>query len=194
MTPFEYLQQERPKYPFLMSDEQIGELLNKVAWQYRATGMALLGKESGSNVPTPSGKRVSSDFLVHVPTKTGHDIFTNNASQNAILVPFEWGPGPENLSSMIAGGARSIVLPSDPGGGGSVPGPTPTPSPATNYEARIATLEQQVKNLNENILARLGWLENGQTGPDHSGTGTGKVFGYPISVQVTTKPVPKAKS
>jgi hypothetical protein len=74
----------------------------------------------------------------------------------------------------------------------------PTTDPA--LEQRVTKLEQEVKNLNENILARLKWLETGQTGPDYKGTGTGKVtvnipfFGsrsVPVSIEVLSKPVIK---
>jgi hypothetical protein len=139
MTPLEMLRTMRIGYPTLMSPAQLGALLNAVAWAYRDQGMALLGKPGGNNVPAPSGALISSDFLVHVPSRTGHDVLTDNgtstepATRNGIILGFEWGPGPEDLSAPLASGARTIVFATDPGavvlpGDPKPPGPGPMPA------------------------------------------------------------------
>jgi hypothetical protein len=48
-----------------MSNDQLGELLNAVAWQHRAEGYGLLAKPQGSNCLQPqTGTRVSRDILM----------------------------------------------------------------------------------------------------------------------------------
>lgn len=114
-TPFETLNAYRQQYPTPMSEAQIGELLNRTAWDYRDQGMKLLGKPAGANCPTPSGVRISCDYLVHGPSVTGHDVF-QDAGPNGITKPvrFSWGPGKEDLASAVRSGARSIVDPTLP--------------------------------------------------------------------------------
>lgn len=153
MTPFETLVALRAHYGAFPSPADKGELLNRLAWTYRATGMALLGKPAGNNVPTPSGALVSSDFLVHVPSQTGHDVLTGNDQRDAIPVAFEWGPGPEPLADLLASGARTIVLPTDPGGVVVGPGPSPAPG-GTDFallEPRVVRLEALLEEMVKQI-------------------------------------------
>lgn len=135
-TPFETLALYRQQYPVVMSDAQLAELLNRVAWVYRAEGMKLLGKAGGRNCPLPSGLRISCDYLVHSPSLSGHDVFTDNGTadipptRNGVLVGFTWGPGPEDLSGAIADHSRTLVDPERPDDSTTpVPTPTPTPTP-----------------------------------------------------------------
>ena len=147
-TPAEALATYRQQYPTPMATAaQIGELLNRVAWEFRASGMKLLGKAGGANCPMPNGKPISCDYLVHGPSLTGHDVF-QDAGPGGLTrpVPFTWGPGPEDLAGAISSGARTVVDPilpdsvNDP----SVPGPiTPNPGPS---DPKLGTLLQQTLN------------------------------------------------
>ena len=205
MTPFETLVKYRAAYGDKMTPAQKGELLNRVAWDFRDQGMALLGKAGGSNVPTPDGHLISSDYLVHVPTQTGHDVLTGNDTRDAIPVSFEWGPGPEDLAGYLASKERTIVLPTKPVGVIDLPadpadttGDTDTHGDTNNVavlEQKVSDLEGAFKNLKENALARLKWLETGETGPDYEGEGAGdaRIFGYrvPFTVSVLSHPIKK---
>jgi hypothetical protein len=65
MTPLDTLVALRKTYPTPMSNNQLGELLNAVAWQHRAEGYGLLAKPQGSNCLQPqTGTRVSRDILM----------------------------------------------------------------------------------------------------------------------------------
>lgn len=64
-TPLETLQTIRPLYPTPMSNAQLGEMLNQVAWLHRAEGYGLLYKPAGANCPQPqTGIKVSRDILM----------------------------------------------------------------------------------------------------------------------------------
>jgi hypothetical protein len=43
--------------------EQLGALLNAVAWAHRAEGWGLSAKPSGNNIPAPDGTRIAADIL-----------------------------------------------------------------------------------------------------------------------------------
>jgi len=115
----------------------------------------LLGKPSGNNVPQPgTGAPISSDYIVHVPTQTGHDVLSGRDDGTTAVVPFTWGPGPEDLAGAIASGARSIVLPVMPMDGGSLPADPPEHPPTDDrpdvppdVSPRVAQLEAEVTGL-----------------------------------------------
>jgi hypothetical protein len=65
MTPLDTLIELRKTYPTPMSNNQLGELLNAVAWTHRAEGYGLLRKPSGANCRQPqTGIPVSRDILM----------------------------------------------------------------------------------------------------------------------------------
>lgn len=64
----------RPQYPTPMSTSQIGELLNRVAYQHRADGWALLRSTSGTTCRTPANVQVDCDVLVNVPSVWHFDV------------------------------------------------------------------------------------------------------------------------
>lgn len=109
-TPLETLTRLRATYPTPMTKPQIGELLNKTAWYWRESGLALLGKPAGNNCPTPGGVLVSCDFLVYVGTHEAYDVFLDVDFSAA---PVWNGPDP-HVPLLIAGELRSVVLPVEP--------------------------------------------------------------------------------
>lgn len=65
MTALETLVQLRKTYPTPMSGDQLGALLNAVAWAHRAEGYGLLSKPTGANCRQPqTGTLVSRDILM----------------------------------------------------------------------------------------------------------------------------------
>src|SRR5687767_3084868 len=65
MTPLDTLVALRKAYPTPMSNDQLGELLNAVAWQHRAEGYGLLAKPNGAHCLQPrTGTLVSRDILM----------------------------------------------------------------------------------------------------------------------------------
>ena len=179
MTPFERLVQLRAAYPDLMTLDQIGELLNQLVYEHKDQGMRLLGKAGGHTVPQPgTGIRISSDYLLHLPTLTGHDCLTDNgtatrpATRNGIPVGFTWGPGREDLREAIRSGARSVVEPVQPGNTGADDDDDNNnnyhddldPPPSTGDDglaARVAQLDAQVAGLfalHEEVVRQIGRL------------------------------------
>lgn len=112
-TPAETLASYRADYPTPMSLAQVGEMMNHVAWDFRADGMKLLGKKGGSNCPMPDGTPISCDYLVHAPSISGHDVI-GDAGGASTVGNFVWGPGPEDLTDAIKSGARTLVDPIEP--------------------------------------------------------------------------------
>ena len=69
------LERIRPEYPRPWSDiAQIGEYLNRVAWEHRAEGWGLLKKTGGNRCPSPQGVEIACDILIHAPTQTHFDV------------------------------------------------------------------------------------------------------------------------
>src|SRR5436190_1526786 len=71
------LQQLRPLYPTPMSSAQLGDYLNRVAWQHRAEGWGLLQKTGGTRCAAPQGIDVSCDILVYRPTVWHFDVLVD---------------------------------------------------------------------------------------------------------------------
>ena len=68
------LQAERAKYGDLLTHDEVGELLNAVAWKNKDAGWGLLSKSSGNNCnQKPGGPKISCDYLVHKPSGLGSD-------------------------------------------------------------------------------------------------------------------------
>ena len=90
------LQRIRREYPTPMSQAQLGELLNRVAWEHRGDGWGLLRKMSGNRCPTPQNVPVSCDFLFHLPTLHGYDVLV--ASDSAAQPAWQ---GPHDMSDDV---------------------------------------------------------------------------------------------
>lgn len=68
------LERLRPEYPTPMSPAQLGEYLNRVAWEHRADGWGLLRKTAGNRCPAPQGVEVACDILIHAPSIRHFDV------------------------------------------------------------------------------------------------------------------------
>src|SRR5688572_26107751 len=71
------LERLRAEYPTPMSSAQIGEYLNRVAWEHRGEGWGLLYKPGGTNCDAPQGLKVSCDVLFHLPTLGLYDVLVD---------------------------------------------------------------------------------------------------------------------
>jgi hypothetical protein len=111
------VQKFRAQYPTPMSRPQLGDLLNRIAWEHRAEGWGLLKKTGGSNCPAPQGVPVSCDILVHAPTIQHFDILSD--AENSA------GPTWRNVGPCVLGPSSGCAMsnflaPVRPiGGGGS---------------------------------------------------------------------------
>ena len=111
------VQQIRAEYPTPMSPAQVGELLNRVAWQHRAEGWGLLKKTGGNRCPAPQGVEISCDILIHAPTVRHFDVLSD-VEHGATPVWNDVGPcvpGPASGCSMD----RFVAPTGTPPGGGT---------------------------------------------------------------------------
>ena len=104
------VQAERTKYGVPMTPEEIGKLLNAVAWKNKDTGWVLLGKSGGNNCPAPGGALISCDFLVYAPTLSGYDVI---GAQEEEGTPTWIGPDPW-IPGFVQDGSRTLVPPIQP--------------------------------------------------------------------------------
>lgn len=70
----------RAEYPAQMSREQVGELLNRIAWEHRNEGWGLLKKTGGSRCPVAPGIEASCDILIHAPSVRHFDVLSDSES------------------------------------------------------------------------------------------------------------------
>jgi hypothetical protein len=71
------LERIRLQYPTPWANlAQIGEFLNRVAWEHRAEGWGLLRKTGGTRCPAPhgGGLEISCDILIYQPTQLHFDV------------------------------------------------------------------------------------------------------------------------
>jgi len=88
----ETLERFRREYPTRMAPAQVGELLNRVAWEHRGSGWGLLRKTGGHRCPSPPhGVDVSCDILIHRPSGNHFDILAD-VENGAIPVWRDVGP------------------------------------------------------------------------------------------------------
>lgn len=88
---FPTVERLRAQYPTPMSPTQLGEFLNRVAWEHRAEGWGLLRKGGGHRCPAPQGVSISCDILVHAPSIRHFDVLSD-AENAAIPVWRDVGP------------------------------------------------------------------------------------------------------
>jgi hypothetical protein len=76
------MQRIRPEYPSPWASlAQVGEFLNRVAWEHRAEGWGLLRKTGGTRCPAPHGGgiEISCDILIHQPTQLHFDVLVDGS-------------------------------------------------------------------------------------------------------------------
>jgi hypothetical protein len=71
------VQRIRAEYPTPMSARQLGELLNRVAWEHRLEGWGLLRKAGGHRCPAPQEVDISCDILIHAPSIRHFDVLSD---------------------------------------------------------------------------------------------------------------------
>ena len=126
--------------------EQLGWLLNKVAWLHRNEGWGLSVKRSGYNVPAPDGEPVASDIL--------HNKFTNVIVDVLVAAGERSDPtwqelGPQTDSSRPWKAPIPVEVPEPD------PNPDPQPDPNTPLDALFAAvveLQGQVAAMHRDLL------------------------------------------
>ncbi len=121
--PYDTLVAMRKTYPTPMSNEQLGELLNAVAWAHRDEGLGLFAKPTGANTRQPrTGKFISRDYLVYEDGR-GFDVLLDAEGKGTPA----WGREHDmDTTRWVAPVDESIVLP-------PTPPDTPPPSVTVPY-------------------------------------------------------------
>lgn len=119
------VQRVRASYPTPMSPSQLGDLLNRVAWEHRQEGWGLLKKTGGSRCPAPGGVEISCDILIHAPSVRHYDVLSD-AEGAATPIFNDVGPcvlGPSSgceMSRFVLPVRPADAPPDDPGTGGDL--------------------------------------------------------------------------
>ncbi len=106
------LERIRPEYPTPMSSAQLGEYLNRVAWEHRGDGWGLFRKPGGTRCDAPQGVTVSCDILLHNPSGGVFDVLVDGTG---IAVPY-WR-FVETCTRAASGDCATFVAPIRPAQG-----------------------------------------------------------------------------
>ena len=79
---FSTVQSVRAEYGAQPSDEELGEMLNTMAWINRAGGWGLSTKSGGTRCPSPQGVDIACDILYHRPTNVIVDVLVGAGEQS----------------------------------------------------------------------------------------------------------------
>jgi hypothetical protein len=110
----------RAKYPSPSPDD-LGVMLNEIAWTHRADGWGLNSKPSGNSTAQPgTGIRIAVDILHHKPTDTLWDCFADAGGETRPV----WGEAHPHGDPV-----RVWVAPVAPDGVPAPPEPPPLPVP-----------------------------------------------------------------
>lgn len=148
------VQRLRAAYPAKLSPAQVGELLNRIAWEHRADGWGLLKKTGGTMCPVPQGGHASCDVLIHAPSVKHFDVL---ADAEGAATPVWRDVGPCVLGPSSGCAMANFLAPVQPAGG--APAPSPAPTPAPQPPADLGPLYAQVKALTETVEALRRWAD-----------------------------------
>lgn len=157
----------RGKYPPQVLADQIGDILNEIAWQHRPN-IKLLKKGGGGVCPAPQGVTISCDILIWAPPgtpaeQTVHvDVLSGASAEGLATASPYWksaGPCTKRPKDHPQGGSncelKNALEPVAPGGTVDptpTPTPTPTPVPTTDIKTMLDALRTE-------LLARLAAQE-----------------------------------
>jgi len=142
---FATLKAERARFGAQPTDEELGVLLNRVAWAHRDAGFGLSGKVGGTTVPFPGGGTICHDVLQ----------LRDGTAWDVLLAAGEGATPVQGDSFLITDPARPWVAPVDPGTPPAPKPPAPEPpipepplAPVVEaLAAQVAALEARVETL-----------------------------------------------
>ena len=147
------VQRLRAEYPTPMSRDQIGELLNRVAWEHRFEGWGLLRKGGGTRCPAPQGVDVSCDILIHAPSVRHFDVL---GDVDGAATPTWRDVGPCVLGPSSGCEMARFLAPGPPSG---QPVPEPQPVPVPQPDPNIPRLFEQITALTRTVEALRMWAD-----------------------------------
>jgi hypothetical protein len=142
----------RARVDGLPTPQQLGEMLNEVAWTHRSKGWGLSRKNGGNRVPFPGGGTIAADILHHQPTDTLWDVF-NAATGEGAIATATWMQTEHHHDP-----DRPWVAPVQPVGGDEddpgdtntpqpAPQPVPVPVPDLELVKRVEAMEKRLERL-----------------------------------------------
>ena len=132
----ESVREERAKYGMPLTNSEMGQLINAVAWKHRDAGWGLALKNQGSYTTQPeTGIRISRDLLVHPATQTMYDVLIDVAGEGR---PGWGGPIKQDLPFIYPVASED-----------KEPAPVPVPIPPVdeNLEERVNAIEVYLARL-----------------------------------------------
>jgi hypothetical protein len=141
----------RAEYPAQMSREQVGALLNRIAWEHRNEGWGLLKKTGGSRCPVAPGIEASCDILVHAPSVRHFDVLSDS---EAAAKPVWRDVGPCVLGPSSGCDIKNFLAPVQPA---NEPATPPAPVPAA--DPLLPQLRDQVAALTRTVEALRLWAD-----------------------------------
>jgi hypothetical protein len=143
MTALDTLVELRKTYPTPMSNSQLGELLNAVAWKHRAEGYGLLAKPNGAHCLQPqTGTLVARDILASTAGKH----FDVLVDAEGAAKPVWQDKGAYQSSRFVSPVDSTVLLPHTPAQPPAQPPTTPAikqsyPDEATWWTALFEEIE-----------------------------------------------------
>lgn len=144
----------RAQYPPQVLGDQIGEMLNAIAWQHRPN-VKLLKKGGGGVCPSPQGVTISCDILIWAPPgtpaeQTVHvDVLSGASAEGLTPASPYWksaGPCTKRPAGHPQGGSgcemKNALEPIAPGV--IEPPPPVTPPASTELEQRLRAVEDRL--------------------------------------------------
>lgn len=145
----------RAQYPALINAEQVGEILNAIAWEHRPS-IKLLKKGGGGRCPSPMGVDISCDILIWAPAGTSDaqtvhiDVLSGASGDGLVSASPMWksaGPCTKRPAGHPQGGSgcemRNAIAPIAPA---TEPEPSePPPPPSSDFEQRLRALEERIE-------------------------------------------------
>lgn len=129
----ETVRRVRAKYGARPTDEELGLMLNEIAWELRGEGFGLSAKPSGVRVPSPQGVDVAHDVLHKMPEDVIVDVF---------IAAGERAEPTWNIVEHHRDANRPWVAPVKPAG---VDEPHDPPQPACDCAEDLAALRADVE-------------------------------------------------
>lgn len=149
------VKQVRAQYPELITPEQVGEILNAIAWAHQPN-VKLLKKGGGGKCPAPHGVDISCDILIWAPpgvaaAQTVHvDVLSGASSEGlATAAPFWKSAGPCVKGPSSGCDMKNALNPISPGDVTAPPSPPPAAGDLQELAQRVRAIEER---LNRHVL------------------------------------------
>ena len=175
---FATLKAERARFGAVPTDEELGILLNRVAWAHRSAGFGLSRKVGGTVVPFPGGGTICHDVL-QLEDGTAWDVLTAAGAEST---PHQ------GESFIITDPRRPWVAPVDPGPVEEPTEPTEPTEPSPEIDpliARIDGLEVLNHDLTQafgELMARVQGLENAPSADPSQWEAAGKIGWWGVTL------------